>query len=174
MQGNTRILYVPREGDDLEERVVRALEAGPGASVTLNGDAADAYSGQIIAFVLPSAGFAGFAKLPEPDTQVGGSSGRCAAEARVVKVTVCNRLASISTESDGPRLPCPQAFKAVPVKSFDAFKGLFCNPTILSVPLGKKVSELRDHDSNKWPYSPESANEALNKLWLEAEGSFTR
>lgn len=100
LQGNTRILYVPREDEDLEKKVVRALEAGPGTGVTLTGDAADAYSGQIIAFVLPLAGFVGFAELPQPDTHVGRSSGPVTAEARVVRVRVCNRLASKSIEKD--------------------------------------------------------------------------
>ena len=69
---------------------------------------------------------------------------------------------------------CPQTFKAVSLKSYDTFKGLGCNPHILSVPFGKKVSELQDHGDNKWPYSPRTVIEVVTKLWQEAEslGSF--
>lgn len=37
---------------------------------------------------------------------------------------------------------------------------------------GKKVSELPNRSGITWPYSPESAKEVLNTLWLEAGGSF--
>lgn len=71
LQDNTRIYYVPREDEDLKTKVVQALQAGPGASFTLNGNAADAYNGQVIALVLPPARFCGFAQL---DFQAGGSN----------------------------------------------------------------------------------------------------
>lgn len=70
------------------------------------------------------------------------------------------------------RESCAQVFEAVPANSFDGIKGLFYNPAILSVPFGKKVSELPNRSGITWPYSPESAKEVLNTLWLKAGGSF--